>query len=89
MMNSVSNELILIVPESVDQSVTMDMLTSITVAIINAQNAVYDLQRSQSEVSKDESIARKEMVDQQVRERQDELNKVHKESKKQKKCIKS
>lgn len=88
MMNSLSHELILIVPESVTQSVTMDMLTAITQAIIKAQNAIYELQRSQSEVSKDEAIARKEMVDQKVREREEQLNKVHKEGKKQKKLSK-
>lgn len=88
MTNSLSNEIILLTPESVEKAMTMDMLQAISQAIIAAQNSIYDLQRSQSEVAKDENTARLGMMDQKIRERQEEMDKVHKQSKKQHKMSK-
>lgn len=79
--DSTSTQLTLLVTDS--STVTMDMLTAISEAIINAQNSVYELEMSQSQVSKNESTARLGMMDQQIRERQEEQNQIHHQSKKQ------
>ena len=83
MLNSAAKQIQLLLPDGPFKSKTFDLLMIISKAIIEAQNTVYELQQSHSEMSKKEGTAKLGMQDQQIREQKEQNEEIAKQMKKQ------
>jgi hypothetical protein len=71
-INSIYNQLIILVPDGPGKAITMSMLQAISAAIITAQNTIYGIEQANSEMAKQEGVAKLGMQDQQIREQQEQ-----------------
>ncbi len=85
MLKSASQKLELLMPASASKAMTMQLLESISAAVIKAQNSLYAVEQSNSQVAKNESTAKLGMMQQQIEEQQAEQKEMSQQLGKQQK----